>query len=241
MKSIALALLVAACGGNGGNGSPVDAAPDSKIFQDAPPNVPAMIAISGTATEDTQNGSSPLAGVAIGIYKTSDETTALATATTDAQGKYSVMIATGGHVVDAFLKASKSGYVDNYAYPAAPYQADITDANANLITTGNYGFLKLLGGGHDGKGIIVVEILDSSDQSVAGATVTSSPASGAYRYSDSSGTPTATTSTAADGAAFMFDVPPGPVQISAMKTGMTFKTHGLSAHADQFTTTVITQ
>lgn len=237
-RVLAISLVLAACGG--GNSTSPDAGADAHIFLDAPPVVPSMITIAGVATEDTQTGSTPLAGVAIGIFKSSDETTALATATTDAQGKYSVMIPTGGGVVDGYIKASKSGYADNYVYPATPFQGDSLAANANLISSSNFGFLKVLGGQHAGKGLIVVEILDANMMSVAGATVTSSPASGSYRYSDSSGTPTSTTATAADGAAFLFDVPTGHVEISATKAGMTFKTHGLGAHADQFTTTVIT-
>jgi hypothetical protein len=99
----------------------------------------------------------------------------------------------------------------------------------------------LIGGAHDGKGLIIVEILDTSSMSVMGATVTSSPASGGYKYSDNSGTPTGTMGTNTDGAAFMFDVPPGMVQIQAMKSGTTFKAHSLYAHPDTFTTTVIDQ
>lgn len=236
-----LLIALAACGGSTGNGNGADAATDSKVFMDAPPSVPAMITIAGTASEDGQSTSTPLAGVAIAIYKVGDDNTPLATATTDAQGKYSVMVATGGHVVDAYVKASKSGYVDNDAFPPAPFQADALAANANMITTGNFGFLKLIGGAHDGMGLIIVEILDTSSMSVMGATVTSSPASGSYKYSDTSGTPTSTTGTAADGAAFMFDVPPGMVQVQAMKAGMTFKAHSINAHADAFTTTVIDQ
>ena len=198
-----------------------------------------MITIAGTAVEDMQNGSTPLAGVTVGVYKTANETTAVGSAVTDSQGKYTMSIPTGGVVVDGFIRASKSGYVDNYVYPAAPFQSDNPKADAHLITTSNFGFLKLIGGQHAGNGLIIVAILDSNMQPVQGATVTSSPASGAYRYSDSSGTPTATTSTAADGAAFFFDVPPSSVEITATKSGMTFKAHTLVAHAEQFTTTVI--
>src|SRR5262249_53382842 len=155
----------------------------------------------------------------------------LGNAMTDAQGKYSIILPTNGHVVDAYIHASKSGYVDNDSFPSAPFEADTSTADANMITTGNFGFLKLLGGGHDGKGVIVVECLDSASMSVTGAVVTSTPMAGATKYSDSNGTPTATMSTASDGVGFLFDVTPGQVSISATKSGMTFKTHGLVAHA----------
>jgi hypothetical protein len=114
-------------------------------------------------------------------------------------------------------------------------------ANTNLISSSNYSFLSLIGGQTAGKGLAIVEILDSNSAPVVGATVSSTPASGTYKYSDSGGTPTSTTGTNTDGAAFMFNVPSGDIQVTATKSGMTFKTHPIVAHADQFTTTVVVQ
>jgi hypothetical protein len=237
-RALAIAFVFGACGGGSGN-SNADAGADAHVFLDAPPVVPQMITIAGMSTEDGQSSSTPLAGVAISVVKQSDETTPLATATTDAQGKYSVMVPTGGGVVDAYIVATKSGYADNYVYPAAPFQTDTLMANANLITSSNFNLLGIFTGQQTGKGLIVIEILDANMMPVMGATVTSTPAS-TYRYSDSNGTPTSTTATAADGTAFLINVPPGHVDVSATKAGMVLKTHGIAAHADKFTTTVIT-
>jgi hypothetical protein len=236
-RALAIAFVFGACGG--GSGSNPDAGADARIFLDAPPVVPQMITIAGTATADGQSSSMPLPGVAISIVKQSDENTPLATATTDAQGKYSVMVPTGGGVVDAYIKATIANYVDNYVYPAAPFQTDTLMANANMITSSNFNLLGIISGQQSGKGVIVIEILDANMMPVMGATVTSSPPS-TYKYSDSNGTPTSTTATAADGTAFMFNVPVGHVDVSATKAGMVLKTHGIAAHADKFTTTVIT-
>jgi hypothetical protein len=214
---------------------------DAHIFMDAPPVVPQMIKFAGITKESMQSSDVPLAGVTVAVYASANESTPLAMAISDASGTYMFMVPTNGSVVDGYLKATKSGYTDNYVYPAAPFQGDQLMANANLITTSNFGLLGFLVGQTAGNGLIVAEILTAADASVMGATVASTPASGTYRYSDSGGTPTSTSSTNTDGAAFMVNVPPGHVDISATKSGMVFKTHGLSAHADAFTTTVITQ
>jgi hypothetical protein len=146
---------------------------------------------------------------------------------------------TGGTSLDVFIKATKSGYVDTYAYPAAPLSADYTLGDANMLTTGTFNLLVQFGGGHAGKGVITMFVADANDMPVEGATATTDPASGVYKYSDASGFPTSTTATAADGLSFILDVPPGNVTVNAMKSGITFFPHMINARADKFTTTAI--
>lgn len=244
MKAHLFSILVAitACGGGGSSGGGGDdgVTPDApKVYMDAPPSVPAMIKLSGVAEEQAQSGSTPLAGVAISVLKRGSDTP-LATATSDAQGKYSVMVATGSLPVDAYIKATKQGFVDTYAYPGAAWIADATNADANMINTTTFNLLVGFGGGSSTKGVIALGVFDAAMKEVEGATVASTPASGVYKYSDASGLPTSTTATAADGHAFMFDVPDGEVTVKANKAGATFKPHALSAKAGAFTTTVIT-
>ena len=52
------------------------------------------------------SGESPVAGVTIGVYANSNETTAVGT---NAQGDYSVTVTTNGQALDGFVKATKSG------------------------------------------------------------------------------------------------------------------------------------
>ena len=215
--------------------------PDAMVYMDAPPVVPTQLAISGAATEQGQSGSTPLAGVTIALYKTGSDASALATATTDAQGKYTLMMMTDGKPIDGYVKASKSGYVDTFAYPAAPVTHDMTMFDANMLTTGTFNLLVSFGGGSAGKGVVTMVVQDASAKPVQGATVASVPASGAYKYSDASGYPTSTTATNTDGLAFMFDAPPGNVTVKATKQGSTFKAHAIMVRADKFTTTIITQ
>jgi hypothetical protein len=221
----------------GSSGPPADAF----VFEDAPVVVPNSITIKGTATEDGQSTSTPLAGVAIGIYADGNDTTPVATATSAADGTYTLTVSTNGQEVTGYLKATLSGYTDNYAYPVGPYQANATGADANMISTSNFGLLGLLGGQTATNGVIVAQIIDTTGAAVVGAKVTSAPASGKYLYSDANGTPTSTTGTNTDGAAFFFNVPAGALTVSATKSGSSFHSHALTARAGVFTTTQISE
>ena len=242
MKLLPFALLLAACSGSNSNPAGGDAPSqmDSRVFMDAPPSVPAMITIAGTAYDNGASTATPLAGVAITLKSRADDSM-IASATSDAQGKYSMAVSTGGHVVDAYILATKSGYTDAAAFPAAPFQADDAKADSNMVTTSNFSLLGLYTGQQSTDGIVVVAILDASSMPVAGATVSSSPAAGKYMYSDSSGRPALGMSTNTDGAAFLVNVAAGSVTINATKSGNNFKSHAVTAKANTFTSTVITE
>jgi hypothetical protein len=248
MKASRLGLAIcclAACGGGGGNNMGDDDGPtaDAKVFMDAPPVVPQTFTISGTTTERGLTGTTAVAGVTIAAYASSNESTAVAMTTTDAQGKFSLTVMTNGMPLDGYLLAMKSGYVDLYMYPTSPFIANYTDADLNMITPDNKKFLSDLASGEQmaGKGLIGLAVLDAAGMPVAGASVSASPAAGAYRYTGSNGLPTGSAMmTSADGVAFMFNVPSGPITISATKSGMTFKSHIVTARADKMTTTAIT-
>jgi hypothetical protein len=241
-----LLVLVTACGGGGGGNHPdvdgaldvVDAAPRP----DAETQAPMMITISGIAGEGGLSGTTPVQGVSVALFLTSDESTPIATDTSDAQGAYSFTIETDGVPVDAYIRATMSGtYVDAYLYPPAPYSGDTPGNDANMITRANFDLLSTFAQGNQqpGMGFIAMAVVDTSGAAVAGATVASSPASATYRYADESGFPSATaTSTASDGFSFMFNVP-GQVTVSATKPGHTFRSHAVRARPDAFTTTSI--
>lgn len=236
MKAPLSLLLIVACGGGGSSAG----GPDARLFEDAPPVVGAMITISGTASQEGASASTPLADVVVAFYRTTDEATPLGMMTTGADGKYSFSIATGDHVVDGFLKATKASFADNYVYPTAPLQADYPMADANLIATSDFSGLGILTGQQSANGFIAAVVLDGSMAPVGGATIASSPASGKYAYSDNNGYPTGTTATLADGRAFFINVPAGETTISATKPGLAFKSHGLVAHPGALTTTFLT-
>lgn len=243
MKAHLCVLLLAACNsGTDMNNMNVDAGDDpnvdAKNFMDAPPV--GSINLSGKTSERGLTGESVVSGVTMTAYSRSNESTAIAMGTSNAQGDYTLTV----NVVplDGFLKATKSGYVDIYLYPAAPFAESFADGHVNMLTPGNRGYLNSLanGGQTAGMGMIGLQVRDASGNPVAGATVSSTPASGAYRYTGSNGLPSSSaTSTSADGVAFMFNVPSGDITVTASKTSMTFKAHVVKAPADKFTTTSV--
>lgn len=238
--------LLAACGSSGGGKTGDDddgPMPDAKVFADAPPIVPQTFTISGTTTERGLSGTTAVAGVTIAAFASSNESTPVAMATSDAQGAFSISVTTMGMPLDGFLLATKSGYVDLYMYPTGAFTGNYTDADLNMITPGNMDFLNSLASGNQmaGKGLIGLAVLDAAGMPIEGAMVSSTPAAGAYRYTGSNGLPSGSaTMTSADGVAFMFNVPSGPITISASKSGVTFKSHIVTARADKMTTTAIT-
>jgi hypothetical protein len=230
-RTLVLLLVAAACGSSKGGGTP-DAS-----------NVPAMITVSGKATQQSTTTSTPASGVTIAAFKNTDENTAIAMTTTDANGMYSLTITTNGQPLNGFLKATKSGNVDTYLYPPAPLVADFTNASINELDTNLYGTVaQTIGRGQAGQGMIALEVVDTTMATVAGAMVTSSPAAAHTGYTGALSLPDISgTMTVADGRAFLFGLAPGQVTVMATKSGATFKTTSLKVHADAFTTTVVTE
>jgi len=230
MKTFVVVALFAACGGSSGTGG-----------ADAPSNVPAMITLSGTASEQTTSGGGPGSGAAITVYRSSDPTTAVGSATADGSGNFSITVTTNGQPVDGFLMATRTGDTDSYLYPSAPLVADFTMASVNLVTTSTFSFFSAFGQ-NPGMGIIVLEVQDATGMTVAGASVTSTPAATKTGYTGTGGLPdTTATVTATDGRAYLFNLPAGQVTLNATLTGATFKSHAVDARADVFTTTVVTE
>ena len=225
----------AACGddGGGGGGGSADA-----------PTAPAMITVSGTATKREGISSSPAAGVMVAAYKNSDPNTAVATTMTDAQGMYSIMIPTGGVAVDGYLKATLASFLDTYLYPPKPLAADFANASLNIVNQGTVDTLSgtLCQRAQDaGMGLVAVLVADAANMPVVGATVSSTPAAAKYCYNGNNGLPMASaTMTAADGIAYMINLPPGEVTVNATKSGTTFVSHKVNARAGTLTTTPIT-
>jgi hypothetical protein len=194
-----------------------------------------MLVISGTTSEQGQSGATALSGVAIGAYAVGNDSTPVAMATSDASGNYSLTI--NQSPFDGYLKATKSSYTDTYIYPAEAWSGNSTVA-ASLLSSSTFGLLLTFAGGDSSKGMIIANVEDASGTAVSGAKISSSPAS-TYKYSDGSGAPSGTTSTAADGVAFFINAPVGDLSVTASKSGATFSSHTVSARAGALTTTVI--
>jgi hypothetical protein len=246
MKAFRLCVVMcalAACGGGSSNmGDDDSPMADAKVFSDAPPVVPQTFTISGTTTERGLGGTTAVAGVTVAAYANSNEATAVAMATSDAQGAFTITVTTNGMPLDGYLLATKTGYIDLYMYPTGAFTGTYTEADLNMITPDNKKFLSDLASGNQmaGKGLIGLAVLDAAGMPVAGAQVSSTPVAGGYRYTGSNGLPSGSAMmTSADGVAFMFNVPDGPITVSATKSGMTFKSHVVTARPDKMTTTAI--
>jgi hypothetical protein len=233
MKRFACVLLltsVVGCGDDGGKTPPADAAPV----------VPAHIMVTGTA-KSAGISSGPLAGVAISAYSNTDETTAVATATTDQSGNYTLDVTTNGKALDGYIKASIASYLDTYLYAPAPLAADYAGASMNLVTESTLETLSSLchHGITNAMGVVGLEVVDKTGAVVSGATLTGSPAPAAFCYDGTNGLPDSTVMmTNTDGLGYMLDVS-GNVMVSATKSGATFGSHPINVRVGSLTTTLV--
>ncbi|HEY5923516.1 MAG TPA: hypothetical protein VIV11_17670 [Kofleriaceae bacterium] len=253
MRNIWVALVcaaLAACGSDGKDNGGSDAnntGPDAKQFLDAPATMNAMITVSGQATVRDVNGATPTAGVTIAAYRNSDENTPIAMTTSDAQGMYSLTIQTNGEALDGFLKATLSGHKTTYLYPPYPLGMDFNMASVIMVTPMTYDTLSTFSQANHqpGKALVALIVTDGVMNPIAGATVSSNPAAmpparyNAVLGGTIVGPSVQATSTYTDGIAYLFNLPPGQVMVSAMKAPMTFKTHSVKGWADELVTTVI--
>jgi hypothetical protein len=244
MKRALVLIVVLGCGSD--NKANVDGAvggnPDGSTV-DSPPAMQTII-VSGQATRQGLGAATAEPGVLVNAYRRNDETTPIATATTDANGNFSLTIPTGGVAIDGFLKATKTSLMDTYLYPPYPLTTDFAMAKTIMITPQNFQFLSTLAQGNQmtGEGFVGMLITDAAKMPVLGAKAGCTPAPTAVRvrYNSSGGTPSSTaTTTAADGVAFIFNAPVGEDTVSATKTGSTFTSHPVTVRADVLTTTIV--
>jgi hypothetical protein len=234
-----LLVLVAACGGDSKSTTPDGSSNPPGDSTSTP------ISVTGTTIERTLTGMAVVSGATIAAYRNGDDATPVATTTSGADGSFTLSVPSDGGPLNGYLKTTKAEFKDAYLYPPAPITANIA-APVNMIKPATWDTLVSFaigqGAQQAGKGLIalvVVSGLTAESTPVAGATVTSSPAS-TVRYNNGL-FPNGTTATAADGIAFLFNVASDvAVTVSATKTGSTFTSHSVKAWPDQFTTTLVT-
>ena len=229
------AIWLVACGGGGTSGNATEAG-----VVDGPV-APTMITISGTASSRGLGGTTPVDAATIAAYRNTDEATPVAMTTTNAQGNFSLTFDTGGMALVGFLKATKNGFAATYVYSPDPLAADTTGIPVNMLTSGNYDTIYTITQTSQmaNTGTVAVIVRDAAMMPVAGATVSSMPAA-TYKYNGSNGLPNANaSSTQADGTGYMLNAMPGPITVTASKTGLTFRSFPVKAFADSLTTTLI--
>ncbi|MEO8553321.1 MAG: hypothetical protein ABI678_25285, partial [Kofleriaceae bacterium] len=220
-----------ACGGDDNNNTPMP---------DAPGSAAQMITITGTTKVVSASGSNPLAGVTVGAYQNSDENTAVATATSDTAGVFTLTVATNGHPLDGYIKSSVPSYLDTYLYPPSAITADYSGAAINIVNESTLEALSTICGHGitNSQGVIGVEVFDAAMMPVGGAVISSTPAAMKYCYNGSSPLPDSSkTMTSADGIGYMIDLT-GDVMVSATKAGATFATHTVKVRTNALTTTL---
>jgi hypothetical protein len=239
--------LLAACGGDSKSSTPdgsTNPPGDSSTIDT--PSGSGMVTISGIVTQRQAIGDpTPVADAVVAGYRNGNDATPEAMTTSNAQGMYTLTISTAGGPLDGYIKATKAGLKDAYLYPPAAITAD-ADAPVNMVNQSTWNTLTglALGGGTQQTtngliALIVVNGATADSMPVAGAVVTSNPPS-TVRYNNGI-IPNGTTSTAADGTAFLLNVTAtAPVTVSATAPSLTFKSHSLTARADVLTTTLIT-
>lgn len=229
---VAIGVALAACGGDS-NG------PDARfacLNDSLPTTAPASITVSGQ-TEGNVLAPSALSGVEVIVSRTGTDT--LGVDTSSAPGRFSIPIATGGTPVNGNLQLKKSGYLPTYAYPARPMAAN-DSINVLMVTSGEFTALAAAAGitPQAGKGFIGLVVADCQGNTLAGATVSTSPA-GTLRYNVGGLPSAAATSTADDGVAYIVNVTAGNVTIMATAGGHTLRQHVVNARADAITLTQI--
>jgi hypothetical protein len=209
---------------------------------------PAMITVSGNAQVESSTGSTSAAvGATIDVFDAANPGSALGTMMTDGSGNFSLMVPTGGVALNGYIKATISGYVDSYVWPAAPWIADYTGASVSFINSTDEGlatgvFCQVSGGQGSSSALIALEVEDGSGNAIGGAVVKTDPAASKACYDGSNGLPSAAEMTTyTDGVALMINVPAGDITLSATKSGSTFTSHTVTGVAGAFTNTIIVE
>lgn len=230
MRFILLSLLIAACGNN--NDTPM---------VDAPP-IPPFFHVTGKAEAYSANGATPLAGVRVGGYRSSDEATEVTYTMTDADGLYALDLPTGGQPLDGYFKATKDTYMDTYLYPDGLVKQDLDGARIAMLTPDTFTLLTdtLCGANQQPTNAAIIAIVaDDQNTPTAGAMIGSSPAATKYCY-DSGGFPNrSATQTDTDGIGYYLNVPAGKVTVNAVKPGLSLPSHAVLARSGVITTTLI--
>jgi hypothetical protein len=228
-------------GGGSTSGGTTGGGPDlSCLGVPLPTTAPAMLNLGGTVLSQSQTGSAPVVGATVDMFQ-SGGGTSIATATTDANGLFTMTVPSGGAPLDAYFHVTASGFVDTYWYPPVPFFFDSTNAPVAMLTPTILGFLESFGGATQqaGNGLSALEVLDCTGHPISGAVVTSSPAAGKTSYFSGMFPSSTATATDSNGTAFLFNLTAGPVAIGAKLGTTTLRSHSVEMRADVVTETSV--
>lgn len=249
---LALSTLASACGG-GDNpeivvpdadvdapspDAPIDAPPAfdfSCMSNPAPGTAADPITVSGSATNLNVIAmqQEPVADATVTARDQADQAIG-DPATTDAQGAWTLTLATGGAPLDGYIEAAKEEHRTVRVYPPQPLTADQPNVPALLFS--NTDFSVVVGGigaeQSPENGTVGLVILDCASTPIGGATisVTQNGTEVGEQFDLSSLQP---------GAWLVFDVPPGETEVTAEVNGMALRTFTIGVAAASNSTTII--
>ncbi len=202
-----------------------------------PATAPDPLTITGTVynpgipgiTNDTL-----IVGADVVSFLRGDETSPIASTTSQTGGSFVLSSGNAAKTpVNAYVRATYSGYWNTYLYPPTPVFENQTGVLVVMTTKTQVGLLQnLTGVTMDPElGWVSVLVLDCNGDPVEGAVVESSPAAGTIAYQDGSGVPTTSASaTSSSGVAMLFNVPVGDVELDATVSGMTLRANTVQVH-----------
>jgi hypothetical protein len=253
-------LSLAACGDDGGSAkadaptihldAAIDAIPDAPppidapnydftcLNNTAPTNVATTVTVSGLAQEVVIQGMAPSiqpnVGVSIKACKGDCmNANLLGTSTSGAGGVYTTpALTTGGTALDGYLDATKTGDRRTLVYPPSPLAQSQSNVPVLQFSNNAIAALAIVGFNQDAdKGMIGIVVTDCANMPIDGATVTATPAG------DDPLDLGALAQGMAPGTWLILNAPVGDVTVSAMYSGMTFRSHVVKSVALATTTT----
>ena len=230
---LGLSIVIGACGGDSSGPAEGFGCVDDPL----PTVAPGVVTVNGAIRANALSPG-PVSNAIVTAYRVGAPDT-IAIDTSNTPGDYAVSITTGGTPVNGYLKVTHSGQLDTYAYPSRPLAENLT-TNVLMPTQSEIDFLGVAVGVTQSasNGFIGVVVKDCFGATVAGATVSTTPA-GTVRYNAGTTPSASATSTSSDGVAYVFNVPAGDVTVRANGGGETLRQHVVTARAGTVTLTEI--
>jgi hypothetical protein len=199
--------------------------------QPAPSVADDPITLSGAVETIAMNGTlQPVDAAEVALFR-AGQPVVLSRMNSDAAGAFSTgALASGGHPLKAYLKATKPGFRTTFFFPQYPFWTSLTPERVPMISDALFATVTGMLGAtqHDGtNGALLVVVADCDGTPLTGATITvthgNAPAGHIYDLA-----------TIIPGAAATFlvlDVPDGKVRVTATNGSTPFPDHDIIVRA----------
>jgi hypothetical protein len=256
MRKAVLAVVLLGCGGSSSNTpdspavtidapKPIDAPPLDAYVPDVscsghslPTTAPDPVTISGTVDAVTATGNVATGSITVDAFLANDQTPR-STTKSDAQGAFSMSVTTNSVANSGYLRASGSGTVTTYNYPATPVYQNLTGTTVAIVTADEEKALADAAGisQNAGDSLLSIQVVDCAGVPLAGVIITSP--SGAVFYTQHGAPTAAATATDASGLVYVFNVPPGDVIVNGVYDANVLRSHTVGVFSGSPTFTVL--